>query len=191
MTILETALCNLKDEVMLSGYFNRFYAYAESIERGAEKFPQVYTGNGQYKPIYDFDVNGSGYFRKTGQSYISVIGSSGSIVACSDSNPLIDITVPLRLVAAVHKKKMDDNGFSDDTLAFDLISYIGRKQAGITDVQSVHGHVQSYTTDRDRVWSDEVRGINKQVDLNLSFIAIDFNLVMRAKLDCIQQNCDY
>lgn len=190
MTILETALCNLKDEVMLSGYFNRFYAYAEQLERGAEKFPQVYTGNGQYKAIYDFDTNGSGYFRKTGASYISIVGKD-SIMSCSDSNPLIDITVPIRLVAAVHKKKMEDNGFSDDTLAFDLISYIGRKQPAITNVQSVHGHISSYTTDRDRVWSDEVRGISKQVDLNLSFIAIDFNLVIRSKLDCIQQNCDY
>jgi len=190
MTILETALCNLKDEVMLSGYFNRFYPYAELIERGAEKFPQVYTGNGQYKQVYDFDVNGSGYFRKMGSSYISIVGGD-RIVSCSDSNPLIDITVPMRLVAAVHKKKTEDNSFSDDTLAFDLISYIGRKQAGITNVQSVHGHVTSYTTDRDKVWSDEVRGINKQVDLNLSYIAIEFNLVMRAKLDCIQQNCAY
>ena len=186
--ILETALCNLKDDLMLSGYFNRIYEYAEQIERNNEKFPQVYTGNGQYKMIYDFDVNGSGYFRKNGDSRIETIGSSWDVTACNGTNPLIDIVYPIRFVGAVPKSMLDDNSFSDDLLALELIGYIGKKQPS-ADTTSVVGRVTSYTTDRDRVWSDEVRGIEKMVDLRLSFIAIDFYLSFRTNLDCIKQTC--
>lgn len=191
MTILETALCNLKDEVKLLGYFTNFYVYAESIQRGQEKFPQIYTGNGQYKNVFDFDVNGSGYFRKHGEVRTEVVSPDRSMVACSDSNPLIDLFIPLRAVAGVPKKKLNDNSFSDDMLAFELLATINRKQAGISNVQSVSAFVLSYQTDRDRIWQEEVRGIEKQLDLNLAIVSIDFVLRIRAALDCLPQNCDY
>lgn len=192
MTILETALCNLKDEVKLLGYFNRFYEYVELIERGqSEKFPQVYEGNGQYTNVFDFDVNGSGYFRKDGPVRTEIVSPSNSMVSCSDSNPLIDLFIPLRCVAAVPKKKLSDNSFSDDWLAFELLATINRKQAGITNVQSVSAIVVGYQTDRERIWNEEVRGIERLLDLNLSIVAIDFVLRIRAALDCLPQNCDY
>jgi len=189
MTILQTALCNLRDELMLSDYFTKLYEYAEVIEDGDKSYPQYYIGNGSYKRIYDFDTNGSGYIRKRGDISSSVVGSS--LQSCSDSNPMLDITVPLRLVCAVPKKKLNDNGFSDDTLAFDLIGYIGRRQSAVTGAQSVTGRVSSYSTDRNEIWHEEVKGVDKQVDLTLSFIAIEFTLTLRANLDCIKQNCNY
>jgi hypothetical protein len=191
MTILETALCNLKDEVKLLGYFNRFYEYAETIRRGNEEFPQVYIGNGQYNNVFDFDVNGSGYFRKNGQVRTEIVSPERSVVSCSDSNPLIDLFFPLRAVVAVPKKKLNDNSFSDDMLAFELLATIGRKQAGITGVQSVSAIVVGYMTDRDRIWQEEVRGVEKLLDLNLSIVAVDFLLRIRANLDCLPQNCNY
>jgi len=189
MTILETAICNLKDEIMLSNYFNKLYEYAEIIHDGDKSYPQAYLANGNYTRVYDFDINGSGYIRKNGSVSTSVVGSS--TVACSDTNPMIDITVPLRLVCAVPKSKLSDNGFSDDTLAFDLIGYIGRRQSAVTGATSVTGRVMGYSTDRNQIWSQEVRGIDKQLLLTLSFIAIDFTITIRAPLDCISQNCNY
>lgn len=190
--ILETALCNLKDAIMESDYFNRFYEYAELLDRGETTYPQVYTGKGQYKAIYDFDVSGSGYIRKTGSSYSDhVTDSNFRVMGCSDTNPLLELTVPLRLVAVVPKSKLSDNSFSDDKLVFDLMGYISKKQPAIQDVSSVMGKVSSWNTDRSRVWSDEVRGIEKTLDLNLSVIAIDFTLTFRASLNCIQTNCLY
>lgn len=188
--ILETALCNLKDAIMESEYFNRFYEYAELLDRGETSYPQVYEGKGQYKAIYDFDVNGSGYIRKTGSAYSDHV-TDVRVMGCSDSNPFIELVIPLRLVAVVPKSKLSDNSFSDDKLVFDLMGYISKKQPAIQDVQSVHGKVGSWNTDRSRVWSDEVRGIEKVLDLNLSVIAIDFTLTFRASLNCIQTNCLY
>lgn len=190
MNILQTALCNLKDELMTLGWFNRFYEYAELIERGQEKIPQAYIGNGSYKAIHDFDVNGTGYIRKAGQSSISKVYGI-QLIACSDTNPLIDLSYPLRLVAAVPKSKLGDNAFSDDKLALDLITYIGKQQSAVTGMVSVLGEVTSYTTDRDIVWGQEVRGIDKQVRLDLSYIALDFTLTFRSNLLCFKEDCNY
>lgn len=188
--ILKTALCNLVDSLMESGYFNRLYDYAELINHGDKSYPQVYLGNGEYQSIYDFDVNGTGYIRKSGAVYADKV-TDVRVIGCSDLNPLIDLTVPLRFVAAVPKDKLSDDAFSDDRLAFDLLGYINRKQTAITDVQSVMGRVTSYITDRERVWSEEVQGIEKTVDLTKAFILMDFTLTFRASLECIKQNCDY
>lgn len=188
--ILKTALCNLTDSLMESGYFNRLYAYAEIVDHGEKSYPQVYEGKGQYKSIYDFDVNGTGYIRKNGDAYSDHV-SGVRVTGCSDTNPLIDLIIPLRFVAAVPKDKLGDDPFSDDRLAFDLMGYISRKQTAVTDVQHVLGRVSSYTTDRSRVWSGEVTGIEKTVDLTKTFIAMDFTLTFRASLECIKQTCEY
>lgn len=188
--ILKTALCNLTDSLMESGYFNRLYEYAEQINHGDKSYPQAYIGSGQYQSLYDFDINGTGYIRKNGQVYVDR-ATDVRVMGCNDSNPLIDLTVPLRFVAAVPKDKLQDDAFTDDRLAFDLMGYINRKQTAITDVQSVMGRVSSYTTDRERVWSEEVQGIEKTVDLTKAFIAMDFTLTFRASLECIKQTCDY
>lgn len=190
MTPIQTALCNIRDEIMLTGYFNRFYEYAEAIERGQQKFPQVYVGEGNYDPIYDFDVNGSGYIRKTSSVQLTNV-TNIKIQGCSDTNPLVDLILPLRLVAAVPKSKLNDNAFSDDKLCTELIAILNAKQAAVQFMQSVSGRVASYNTDRDTVWSNEVRGIDTMIDLNLSFISIDFYLTLRALQNCFTQNCDY
>jgi len=192
--ILQDALCNIKAEVMALGYFNRFYDKAELIERnhGNEKFPQVYVGNGQYQPIYDLDVNGTGYIRKDGDVRSEVINNDRlQVTSCNDDNPLIDLVFPLRLVAAVPKKTLSDNAYSDDMLVFDLLAIIGRRQSAVVNTHSVTGRVVSYDTDRDTVWSSEVRGIDKQVKLDISYVSINFTLTFRSALDCIRQNCNY
>jgi len=137
-------------------------------------------------------VNGMGYVRKTGAMTLSIVtAESLRVTACNDANPLIDLTIPLRLVAVVPKVKLSDNSFSDDLLGFELIGYINKRQPAVTDIHSIHGKVTSVLTDRDVIWSQEVRGGDKQIDLHLSVVAIDFTLVMRANLDCININCDY
>ena len=104
--ILQDALCNIKDELMESGYFNRFYEYAELLPKGDQQYPQVYVKGGEYKAIYDFDVNGTGYIRKNGSAYSDqdVIQIQG----CTAFNPMVDLVIPLRLVAVVPKIKLGD-----------------------------------------------------------------------------------
>lgn len=193
MTPLETALCNLKDELMTSGYFSRFYELVEQLDRSQEKGEKVvmgYLDDGTYGPIYDLDVNGTGYFRVTSPvTFNNVFGLQ--VTGCSDTDPIVDVAFPVRLVAAVPKSKTNDNSFSDHLLAMELASYLNKKLAAIQFVVSVHGKVSNYQTDRDKVWSSEISGITKQVDLNLSYISIDFTLTIRALMSCMVQNCDY
>lgn len=190
MNILQEALCNIKDEITALGYFNRFYEYVESLERGEEKYPQYYQGNGNYKSIYDLDVNGMGYVRKNGDVSIQVINDERlQVTSCNDTNPLIDLVFPLRLVAGVPKSKISDNQFSDDLLAFDVIAVLGKRQTAIANTQHVIGKVLSYDTDRESVWDREVRGPNKQVNLNISYIGVNFTLSFRTNIDCIRQSC--
>lgn len=196
MTALESTLCNLKDEVMDSGYFHVIYPYAELIEDGDKSYPAVYTGLGQYDQIYNFDVNGSGYFRKTGAvQSIPVTDSKFKVRSCGDEK-LIDLSVPMRFVGVVPKEKLGDNSFSDDLLITELLTYINKRHSDITDIISIHGIVRACHTDRNEIWSQEVRGIERQsnithvqVDLNLSMVAIDFYLVFRANADCLNLNC--
>lgn len=190
MTPLETALCNLKDELMGSGYFSRFYELVEQLDRSGEKIPYAYHADGTYGPIYDLDVNGTGYFRVTSPvTFNNVFGVQ--VTGCSDTDPIVDVAFPIRLVAAVPKSKTNDNSFSDHLLAMELSSYLNKKLPAIQFVVSVHGKVSNYQTDRDKVWSSEISGITKQVDLNLSYISIDFTLTIRALMSCMVQNCDY
>lgn len=190
MNIIQRALCDLKDELITSGYFTVFYEYAELLTGNDDRFPQVYVGRGQYKKIYDFDVNGSGYIRMNGSVGAQIITDERfQMTSCSDSNPLHDISFPFRLVAAVPKSKMLDDAFSDHTLTLDLMGYISKKLPAIGNVASVHGRVQSYTTDRERIWNNEVHGIEKTVKFDLALIAIDFTITMRTSLDCIRQTC--
>lgn len=189
MTALESTLCNLKDEVMDSGYFHVVYPYAELIEDGDKSYPAVYTGLGQYDQIYNFDVNGSGYFRKTGAVQSNPV-SDGNLRVTSCTTPtLVDLTVPVRFVGVVPKDKLGDNSFSDDLLITELLTYINKRQPNITDIVSIHGIVRSCHTDRNQIWAEEVRGIDKQIDLSLSVVAIDFYLVFRANADCLNLNC--
>lgn len=190
MNILQEALCNLKDEITALGYFNRFYELTELIERDAEKYPQAYLGNGQYKAIYDLDVNGMGYIRKAGDTRLEVITDERfQVTSCTDTNPLIDLIFPLRLVAGVPKRQLNDNSYSDDLLAFDLIAILGRRQTAVANTSHVIGKVTSYDTDRETVWGSEVRGNDKMVKLDISYIGINFTLSFRTNLDCIRQSC--
>lgn len=189
--ILEDALCNIKAEIMTLGLFHVFYEYAELVPHPPNKFPEVYIGKGQYKPIYSFDVNGSGYIRKNGDVFISVVTEKNFQGDSCDTGLLLDVDFPLRLIAAVPKKKLSDNKYSDDQLAIDLIAVLHKEQAAIINVNKVTGTVTSYDTDRDMVWFREVTGIDTTVKLDLSFIAINFKLTFRATADCIKRNCSY
>lgn len=191
MMFLEEALCNIKAELMALGLFHVFYEYGELIEKPPAKFPQVYIGKGQYKPIYDFDKNGAGYIRKNGEVIIKPVTEENFQGVSCDTGMLLDVDFPLRLIAAVPKKKLSDNKYSDDQLAIDLIAVLHKEQAAIINVNKVTGAVTSYDTDRDIVWFREVIGIEKMVKLDLSFISINFKLTFRATADCIKRNCSY
>lgn len=191
MMFLEDALCNIKAELMTLGLFNVFYEYAELVPHPPEKYPEVYIGKGNYKPIYDFDVNGAGYIRKNGEVRINIVQDKNFIVTSCETFALLDVDFPLRLVAAIPKKKLSDNKYSDDQLAIDLIDVLHKEQTAIIGVNKTWGTVTSYDTDRDLVWLQEVTGIENTVKLDLSFIAINFKLTFRATADCIKRNCSY
>ena len=91
--ILEEVLCSVRDRLMESGYFNVFYEYCERVQKGKIIEPQYYQKGGQYKPVMDFDVNGTGYIRKNGKTQMRFNTSFPQITGC-DSDSVIDLTTP-------------------------------------------------------------------------------------------------
>lgn len=188
--ILEDVLCDLKGLVMDTGLFNQFYEYTEMIERDGRTFPAYYTGGGQYTPVYNLDVNGSGYIRKRGSVSIGLNSNYSKITACIDKNALLDITYPLRAVMAVPKIKLHDNAYSDDTLFSELSVVFGSSFSALP-ASEVFVSILGYDTDSLSIFAQEAKNVDHQIHFTLSYIAIDFNLNFTIARDCMPQACGY
>jgi len=185
--IFEDTLCEIKDAVMGTGYFNNFFEYAEmtnlKTDKGTLSYPRAYVGNGQYENLYDFDSN-TGYVRKTGPVNIKELPDITN--SCTTTN--LVLTYPLRLVAAVKKELLEDNAYSDDKLIYELIEVLQGKLT-ISNTMKVKAEVDRYETDRNKVWSEEVHGLEEIIRIELSYIYIDFDLIINVKKDCLIADC--
>lgn len=186
--ILQDALCDIKDRILSTGYFFKFYEFASMVTIGEVTAPKYFISGDNIIDVHDFDRDGSGYIRKTGPVTIRPKDSSFVVRACDAANPPFDLVFPLRAVFAVPKSKLDNNGFSDDKLALELFNILQGVQPGVDNISSVSGRILKYETDRSKIWAEEVKtGIEPL--LNLSYIYIDFELIFTASLECLQENC--
>jgi len=185
--IYQDVLCDIKESLLESGYFTQFYEYASMIEVDGIVRPMYFIDGGNAVDVMNFDVNGSGYIRKTGA--VSLNPSYLPAVTSCDGK-LIEISLPLRGVFAVPKKKLGNNGFSDDLLAMELIDILHGSQVGVTGVSNVKGKVLRYETDRQKIWAEEV-GNTTLPNIDLSYIYIDFDLTFTASAECLKRTCDY
>lgn len=185
--ILQDALCNLKSSLMETGYFNRFYEYVHQVKEGVEVTPQYYNGKGGYIDVYNFDVNGSGYIRKTGAMNLTDSGLP-QVTSCSEGD-IVNVNYPLRAVFAVPRTKLNDNAFAEDQLALDLMAAISNEATAITNVSEVSFNTTSYKTDRLQIWKEEIQGIEHQMNFKLAYVAIDFTLTLTTTIGCLTADC--
>lgn len=183
--ILQDVLCDIKESILNTGYFFKFYEYTSMIEVDGNSKPMYFIDGDNVVDVHDFDVNGSGYVRKTGS--VSIRSSNFPQVKACESGVLKDLVFPLRAVFAVPKKKLDDNGFSNDILALELMEVFNRSYSA-ANISLVKANVLRYETDRGRIWKEEVT--SGQIPLlNLSYIYIDFELIFTASIECLKENC--
>lgn len=187
--MLQDILCHMKEKLMATGYFNAFYEYSELVERNEIVFPAQYVGGGEYKSVMDFDVNGSGYTRKRDKVYMRQSTKFSSVTSC-DTDTIVEMTFPLRMVVGVPKVKLSDTAYSDDALFSEVANVIGGTYSASRAID-VSTEILAYDTNSLSIWPTEVKGKPYQMNFRLSYIAVDFNLIITANQSCLAKICGY
>ncbi len=184
--------CDIETIVMSSGYVNTHWQWAEWIKNGEVSYYSQYDVGGNYDQIFNNDVGGNSYLRKSGAvGFGNVTGTDNlKFMACGD-NPFVKLTLPLRLVMVVPKSKLSDDAFSDDLLALEMIKAISSDVVvQIEGVRSLEYNIVSYDTDSILIWNNETKGIEYQMNFDYSYIAINFNAVAIVNPSCLNLNCN-
>lgn len=194
--MIEEIFCELASKLKLSGYFDRFYEYVEIVSRSSNiSKPMYYKGSkAGYVDIQNFDLNGTGYFRKRAQVGIRYNSNSIKLTACNDDKiSNVVILIPSKLVVAIPKTKLEDSPFVDDILASNLITILQtnlNSLASQLNLISINNYVLNYETSPINIWYGENKGV--ELDENklfkFSYIAIDFDIEVIGNVNCLQ-NC--
>jgi hypothetical protein len=171
---------------MDTGYFQNFYEFATMVEVNGVTRPMYFVDGTNVVDVHNFDIGGSGYIRKNGQVTFNR-SALPSVTACTAREGLLEIRLPLRAVFAVPKSKLNNNGFSDDLLAMELIDVLHGDQPGVSGA-TVFSRVLRYETDRDKIYKEEVNSGNLPI-LELSYICIDFELLYTGSVECFKTTC--
>lgn len=199
--ILEDILCDIKNSLEGTGYFSTVYEFAEMTKTKTEstdyktrgtvsgvsetlEFPRYYIGNGQYKDLFDLEKN-TGYIRKVSSASVRELRD---ITQSCDSNILL-LEYPMRFVFAVHKDLLEDNAFSDEKMIYEVLEVLGGRISNIANTRKVYVKPERYETDRNRVWSEEVKGMEEIIRVELVYAYIDFRLEVEVNRDCLIDTC--
>ena len=185
--------CHLAEILKQTGYFNteNVYEYVELVkERNSPIIkPKYYKGKtAGYIDVFNWDVNGTCYIRKTGKT--TYLRKRAKHQPCN-SGTLAEIKLPCRLVAVVPKEKTGDSAFSDDILAGELIGQIQGSFNSLANVISAHSvmvDVSGHETNSNAIWNAEVTGVdfNEATAYKFSMVAIDFNITIVGDVTCLK-----
>lgn len=190
--VIEDIFCYVSDRIMDTGIFSRGYEYVELKQTNSSKStnvikPSYYEGGG-YKDIFNLDVNGYYYIRKTGNTTIGKDNDQKYFPTPCAENSAIEMVLPCRCVAVVPKEKTGSAMFADDVLANTIISAIqGNMSTSGMNIKSGVIAIKSINTDAFRIWREEVTGVDfKERDFaRFAFVAVDFNIIIKADSSCL------
>lgn len=189
--MIQYIACDIKEKVLSTGYISTHFEYAEMKTVGEDRFPAQYIGAGNYESVFDKDVNGHSYLRKTGSVSMGNAPSKNNIkmTSCGDATNML-VRFPLRLVLTVPKEKTGDDAFSDDALAMEVISMLSA-DIDIPEIQAIDIDytLNGYNTDSVAVWNSEVSGPRHQMNFNLSYISVDFTAEITINPACLIDAC--
>jgi hypothetical protein len=191
--------CHLSGLLIDTGLFNPDYVfeYVELVKTTTDTKnnlfsiePKYYKGkNAGWINVHNWDVNGTCYFRKTDKTTI-LRGRREKWQACSDGK-MIEMRLPIRLVACVPKLKLEDSPFIDEQLAQDLIGVLQGDYNSLAyqiSAQKIELNVTSTETSPMKVWESEVTGkpYSETTSQRFSYISIDFVLIIKGDSNCLQ-----
>lgn len=180
----------INSKLSVLNYFEKSFGLCEIISKGDKTFPAEYKGKGEYTQINNFDkYNGVSYVRKNGD--ISISDAENTLEAC---NILSAVTIPLRLVVIVPRKKLDcDNNYSEDVIAQTIMRSLltrGGDLKTTLKARTASLEVDSYSTDSLAILNEEYGNYPKK-DINYKYAYVALNISINATVthNCLTQDC--
>lgn len=171
-------------------YFEKSFGLCEVIVKGDKSFPAEYKSKGEYKQINDFDkYNGVSYIRKAGD--VSISDQDNTLEACGI---LSSVTIPLRLIAVVPRKKLDcDDNYSEDVIAQTIMRALLIKGGDLKvslSARQARIQVDSYSTDSISILTGEYGRLPKRdINYKFAYLALDLSVIALVTHDCLTRDC--
>lgn len=189
--MLKASVQFINDQLENTGYFEKSFEVCEVITRKEQRFPAEYKSKGEYTEVNNFDkYNGVSYLRKRGG--VTVADAVDTLKACGD---LVDVSLPLRLVAVVPRKKLNcDDKYSEDVIASTIMRELithGPALKGALSARSSRISIDGYNTDGPSVLTEEYSGLTIQdISYNFAYLAIDLTVRATMKKECLTRDCE-
>lgn len=189
----ESIISILNTRLLASNRFNTLYGLSELITIEDKTVPLLYCSNGERKQVSNFDeLNGSAYWRKTGDLRVSETFQSST----RSNDKLLQITIPLRLVAVGSRERMaQDNEATPENFAITLFSLLAKNLNGnirrIIQAQKITVNLNSISDNAAQIISTEFRGTGTtSLGSDLFPIVIEMDCVVEIYESCILTDCD-
>lgn len=186
--IYQETLCALREDLMGTGYFSHLYEFAVMEQQGEVIKPVYYKDGSNMVDVMNFDQNGSGYIRKNGKASFSR-ANTRDYVSCDAKIGDIELRVPFRAVFGVPKTKLNNDTFSSERLAINLINFFHRELESVQGISAV-GRLINYDTDREAIYKAETN-VGYSPILELAYISIDFEIIYTGNVSCFLETCSY
>lgn len=171
-------------------YTEKSFGLCETITKGVKTFPAEYKSKGEYTQINNFDsYNGVSYIRKRGD--ISISDEDNTLEACGI---LSRVSIPLRLVLVVPRKKLDcDDNYSEDVIAQTVMRkllIVGGDLKTTLKARQARLEVNSYSTDSLSILGEEYGNYaRKDINYKYAYLALDISIIALVTHDCLTQDC--
>lgn len=185
--ILESSITTLNTAIEALNYFEKQHVLVDRVRNQEKIYPAEYCTDGEYQEINFDNFDGVSYWRKTG---VVTIGEGATDIACND---VVQFTYPIRLVGAIKKEKLSkDDAYSEERIIQTIIGTVTGSNGvikGLVKAKSVFIRPTSHDDDALRILQTEYSELDN-INYNLAYFRIDFDLVILIRENCIQKECD-
>lgn len=180
----EAVITYLNGRLQETEYLSRILCLCEMVKQGEQTYPAQYKGKGQYAMVADFDKHdGTSYWVADGKETFRQ--NDTNTTGCGI---LYDISIPVKLIAVSRKVKGTDDEYSSDRLGDSLISSLTLNNAALKvalKAKKVQVLVESKSTDRTQILSDQFQGIEFKLPYTYSVVEIGLNILITTNSTCI------
>lgn len=167
-------------------YFQESLCLCELLEYNDKRQPRLYSGKGQYKPIDIDSFNGISYWRRNGEVSKERLDS---IVACDERMLL---TIPLRLIAIVPRKKLStDDAYAGDRMQNTILKALEDDVTSLKEsIQAIRVSLEmtSCTDDAREIVTEEYDNEKAVLFENL-YLRMDLDAVVDINKSCLLTEC--
>lgn len=180
----------LNGQLDTTAYFEQLFELCELIKDSKGKVRPAFWCKKEWSEINDFDkYDGMGYWRKRSDVTIEEVESQ---VSCSIN---IDVTIPLKFVAIVPRKKSSaDDAYADDRMARTIMKVLTENNQSLRTAigaKKIKINTNSWSNDNQVILSEEYEGIDiTDIRYKFMYLSLDVDIVITAAKDCLKDECD-